>query len=297
MHGRPDDDSVRNSTKLPPAMTRHDRVLLTGGTGTLGTELVTLANERGNAPLRVLCRRPPPANVPPHQEWMQLDLLKDPLEPAVQGVRAVIHLASTKTASDRDETACRRLLAAAEAAGIAHFVVISIIGCDRIPLPFYATKLAIEAAVRASGVPWSIVRVSQFHSFVARLVESAATSPLPTPIIDDLRFQPVDEREVAERLLELALAEPLADAPEMAGPEILTLGEIASAWLSVTGRANTLVPVALAKLFESGAMSGQRAVLEGYRAAWNAPQGARTLGRVRFVEWLNRRRLAARSTA
>ena len=277
-------------------MTRHDRVLLTGGTGALGTELVSVVNERGIVPLRVLSRRTPPVHVPPHQEWMQLDLLKDPLEPAVQGVRAIIHLASSKTSTDRDETACRRLLAAAEAAFVLHFVHISIIGCDRIPHPFYATKMATEAAVRASRVPWSIVRVSQFHSFVARLVESAATSPLPTPIVHDLRFQPVDEREVAERLLDMALSESVGDAPEMAGPELLTLGEIASAWLGVTSRANTLVPVSLATLFEPGAMSSQRAVLEGYRAAWNTPQGARTLGRVPFVEWLERRRQAASSS-
>lgn len=275
-------------------MASNDRVLLTGGTGALGRELVSLLNERGTVPLRVLCRRARPADLPVHQEWSQLDLLKDALAPAVQGVRAVIHLASSKTATDQDEIACRRLLAAAEAANVAHFVVISIIGCDRIPLPFYATKLAIETAVRESRVPWSIVRVSQFHSFVERLVATAATLPIPTPIVHDLCFQPVDEREVAERLLEIALGEPLGDAPEIAGPELLRLGEIASTWLATTGRAATLVPVSVSALFESAATSDTwtRPVLEGYRDAWNAPRGARTLGRVRFEEWLRRRQSA-----
>jgi uncharacterized protein YbjT (DUF2867 family) len=269
-----------------------DRVLLTGRTGVLGREVVALANQRGNVPLRVLCRRARPTEVPEHQEWIQLDLLKDPLEPALHDVRAVLHLASSKTSTDQDERACRRLLAAAQAAGVAHIVVISIIGCDRIPLPFYATKLAIEAAVRAHHVPWSLVRVSQFHSFVERLVASPATLPLPMPIVHDLRFQPVDEREVAERLLEIALGDPLGDAPEIAGPEVLTLGEIASTWLALTGRVDTLVPVSVATLFDSpGATSDPRTrpVLEGYRAAWNTPQGARTLGRVRFGDWLGRR--------
>ena len=207
-------------------MTRRDSVLLTGGTGILGGELARVVGERGNIALRQVSRRAPSALVPPHEEWLQLDLLNDPLEPALHGMRAVIHLASSKTATDQDERACRRLLAAAQAAGVAHFVVISIIGCDRIPLPFYGTKLAIEAAVRASPVPWSIVRVSQFHSFVARLVELAAASPIPTPFIPELRFQPVDEREVAEQLLAIALGEPLGNAPEIAGPEVLTLAEI-----------------------------------------------------------------------
>lgn len=273
-------------------MAGHGRVLLTGGTGVLGREVVALAAERGDLPLRVLCRSARPAELPAHTDWVRLDLSKDALEPALQGVRAVIHLASSKSWSAEDEIACRRLLAAAEASGVAHFVAISIIGCDRIPHPFYATKLAIEAAVRENRVPWSIVRVAQFHSFVERLVATAASLPLPTPIVHDLRFQPVDEREVAERLLEIALGEPLGDAPEIAGPELLSLAEIASIWLAVTGRTDTLVPVSVSALFDSDAKSGAwtRPVLEGYRAAWNTPHGARTLGRVRFTEWLERRR-------
>lgn len=275
-------------------MAESGRVLLTGGTGVLGREVVALAAERGDLPLRVLCRSARPAELPALVEWVQLDLLKDALEPALQGVRSVIHLASSKTSSDQDEIACRRLLAAAEACGVAHFVAISIIGCDRIPLPFYATKRAIEAAVREHRVPWSIVRVAQFHSFVERLIATAASLPIPTPFVHDLRFQPVDEREVAERLLEIALGEPLGDAPEIAGPELLSLGEIAATWLALTGRANTLVPVSVASLFESGAAEGAwtRPVLEDYRAAWNTPHGARTLGKVRFAEWLARRRKA-----
>jgi uncharacterized protein YbjT (DUF2867 family) len=278
-------------------MTHRDSVLLTGATGILGSELASLVGERGNTALRLVSRKPPSALVPPHEEWLRLDLLKDALEPALNGVRAVIHLASSKTSTDQDERACRRLLAAAQATGVAHFVVISIIGCDRIPLPFYATKLAVEAAVRASPVPWSIVRVSQFHSFVARLVELSAASPLPTPFIHDLCFQPVDEREVAAELLAIALGEPLGNAPEIAGPELLSLGQIAATWCAITGRANRLVPVSVATLCESGGPSSAAAhpVLEGYRQAWNAPQGARTLGRVTFAEWL-KHRLAASST-
>jgi uncharacterized protein YbjT (DUF2867 family) len=276
-------------------MTQRDRILLTGGTGVLGRELASLVGERGSAPLRLVSRRARPAHVPPHHEWFQLDLLEDALEPAMQGVRAVIHLASSKTASDKDERVCRRLLAAAEATGVTHFIVISIIGCDRIPLPFYATKLAVEAAVRASSVPWSIVRVSQFHSFVARLIELAASSPLPTPFLQDLRFQPVDEREVAEQLLAIALGDALGDAPEIAGPELLSLGDIAATWFTVTGRASSLVPLSVASLFQSDTAAGvaARPVLEGYRQAWNTPRGAQTLGRVRFVEWLTRRQAAS----
>jgi uncharacterized protein YbjT (DUF2867 family) len=135
--------------------------------------------------------------------------------------------------------------------------------------------------------------VTQFHSFVERLVSTAATSPIPMPIISDLRFQPVDEREVADRLVDLALGPAVGMAPDMAGPEVLTLAEIAAAWLSVTRRPTTVVPITVGAL--SGVANSLRpepwvlGVLEGYREGWNTPRGERTLGRVRFVDWLQHR--------
>jgi uncharacterized protein YbjT (DUF2867 family) len=238
-------------------------------------------------------RRERPPDLEPAVEWSQADLVDGDLGPAVRGASAVVHLASEKGAGEADVTGTRRLLAAALLAGVRHAVVISIVGCDRIPLPFYGVKVQVEEAVRAGGVPWSIVRVTQFHSFVERLVAAAGALPIPTPIAADLRFQPVDEREVAERLVEIAQGPPLGQAPEIAGPEILTLGQIADAWLVATGRPATLVPVPLAALPPAAGppspAAWAAAVLEGYHEAWNTPQGPRTLGRVRFTDWMRSR--------
>lgn len=269
------------------------RVLVTGGTGNLGGHVVTALEERGVV-ARILSRRARPENAPAQREWAQVDLLDGELEAALRGVDAVIHLASGKAAGDADVAATRRLLAAVERAGTRHLVVVSIIGCDRIPLPFYETKQRIEQEVRAGRAPWSLVRVAQFHSFVERLVATAGTLPVPAPIVSDLRFQPVDEREVADTLVEIALGPPLGDAPEIAGPEVLTLGEIAATWLSVTGRTATMAPVSVATLLREDGGVLQPAhwvapVLEGYRAAWNTPHAARTLGRIPFADWLRRR--------
>jgi uncharacterized protein YbjT (DUF2867 family) len=162
-------------------------------------------------------------------------------------------------------------------------------------LPFYRSKARIEELTRASEVPWSIVRVAQFHSFVERLVATPAGLPIPAPIVADLRFQPVDEREVAERLVEIALGDPLGYAPEIAGPEILTLADIAATWLAQSDRPATLVPIPLdaIQLGASGAVATEPWVagtLEGYRAAANTPRGERTLGHVSFADWLRERR-------
>src|SRR5689334_13757012 len=200
------------------------RVLVTGGTGKVGARVVDALEGRGIVP-RVLSRRARPAQVPQLREWATADLVHDDLGAAMREVDVVVHLASEKGQGDADVIATERLLHAARAARIRHLVAISIVGCDRIPLPFYASKLAIEAAVRVAGVPWTVVRVTQFHSFVERLVASAATVPIPAPVFADLRFQPVDETEVADRFAEIALGPPLGDAPEMAGPQSRTLGE------------------------------------------------------------------------
>ncbi|MGH2467464.1 MAG: SDR family oxidoreductase, partial [Candidatus Limnocylindrales bacterium] len=199
-------------------------ILVTGATGTLGRQAVAQLAGRPDVVCRALSRRPQPAEPDRSVAWLAADLLGDPLEPVLDGVDAVIHLASGKGSGDEDVTATERLLEASKVAGVRHVVVISIIGCDRIPLPFYDSKRRIEALVEAAGAPSTVVRVAQFHSFVARLVSGPASLPLPSPIIADLRFQPIDEAEAAQFLVEVALGPPLGRAPELAGPEVLTLG-------------------------------------------------------------------------
>jgi uncharacterized protein YbjT (DUF2867 family) len=270
------------------------RVLVTGGTGNLGRHVVAALDARPGVVVRIVSRRERPSGTPARHEWATTELVEGDLDTAMSDVHAVIHLASEKGSGDADVVATRRLLRAANAKGIRHAVVISIVGCDRIPLPFYASKRAIEEAVRGGGVPWTIVRVAQFHSFVERLVSAAAASPIPTPVVADLRFQPVDEQEVADRLVDLALGRAVGDAPEIAGPEVLTLAEIAALWLSVNRRPATLVPVTVSALAGEVASplrpeSWALGVLERYREAWNTPRAERTLGRVRFVDWLRHR--------
>lgn len=267
------------------------KVLVTGATGILGRHVVAQLAGRAQVVCRALSRSGPPAEPDRSIQWRRGDLLTDPLEPLLDDIDALIHLASAKGSGDDDVAASARLLDAARTAGVAHAVVVSIIGCDRIALPFYDSKRRIEALVQGAGVPWTIVRVAQFHSFVARLVSAPAALPVPVPIFADLRFQSVDEAEAAAHLVEVALGPPLARAPDLAGPEVLTLGHAAALWFAATGKAPMLVPVPLAAiagqtLAEPRSAPWAIAVLAGYQAGWNTPQGERRLGRVTFAEWL-----------
>jgi len=270
------------------------RILVTGATGTLGREVVAGLDARGGIVVRHVSRRPQPDRLPESHEWRTADLESSGLSAVVDGCDALIHLASGKGDGQADVVATRRLLETAADVGVRHAVVISIIGCDLIPLPFYASKMAIEAEVRSSAAPWSIVRVAQFHSFVERLVSGTGLLPIPSPIVADLRFQSVDEREAADALIDVALGAPLGDAPEVAGPRVQTLGEIADQWLTVTGRPASLIPITLDELMASRADQPAPVpwafdVLAGYRAADNTPRGDRILGSVDFADWLRRR--------
>ena len=277
------------------SITSPRRILVTGATGTLGRHAVAQVAARPGLVCRALRRSAPPTSLEPTGtpvEWRRADLLTDPLGPLLEGVEAVIHLASGKGDGDGDVAATGRLLEASRAAGVRHLVVISIIGCDRIPLPFYASKMRIEALLEAGGVPWSIVRVAQFHSFVARLVAIPDGLAIPSPIVGDLQFQPIDEAEAAEFLVDIALDHPLGRAPELAGPEVLTLAQATERWLAASGRPAKLVAVPLSSVAAAGHVQALAPwtldVLAGYQAGLNTPHGERRLGRVTFAEWLGR---------
>ena len=114
-----------------------------------------------------------------------------------------------------------RLLRAAEEAGVRHHVGISIIGVDRVGIRYYKAKVAQEDLIRRSGVPWTIVRATQFHPYLAQDVRDEREGAhralsLKFPV------QPVDPREVGRVLAETAEAEPLQGITQFAGPEVLS---------------------------------------------------------------------------
>lgn len=219
------------------------RVLITGGTGVLGRELVRRLVARGYT-VRVSSRRPP-AEAQPASEWAQADLETGAgLAEAVAGVQVILHCASSPFRRTRqvDVEGTQRLVQAARAAGVQHFVYISIVGVNRIPFAYYQHKLAAERIVESAGAPFTILRATQFHTLLDGWLTAANRLPLlflPT----DLRFQLVDAGEVADRLCEMVAAGPVGRAPDMGGPEILTLGEIARAWLEARGLRKPVISV------------------------------------------------------
>jgi uncharacterized protein YbjT (DUF2867 family) len=203
-------------------------VLVTGASGTLGSAVVPRLVKEGYD-VRPTSRSPRPG-------WVVADLGSGAgLTEAVRGVDAIVHLASSPIRPGRtDVEGTRRLLAAAAAAGVRHVLYISIAGVDRVPFRYYRAKLETEEVVRASGVPFTILRATQFHPFADMLL--AASSRLGPVITDpDWLVQPVAVEDVAERIADL-LAEPAEGATsEFGGPEVLRVGDAARTWLAARG--------------------------------------------------------------
>jgi uncharacterized protein YbjT (DUF2867 family) len=142
----------------------------------------------------------------------------------------------------------RRLLAAEAQAGVGHHVGISIVGCDRVPMAYYKVKVAQEEAIASGPVPWSLLRASQFHSLLDWVFAGAARfRVLPT---GSARMQPIDAAIVARCLAGVAHEEPAGRLPDIAGPEILRLTELARAWRNAKGR--RLLPLRIPMIGKAG---------------------------------------------
>lgn len=241
-------------------------LLITGGTGTLGRPAVAALRTRGLEP-RILSRRPGPGHV-------VVDLQSGSgLPEALAGVETVLHLATNRRS---DARATQNLSQAARSAGVQHLVYLSIVGVDAVPLGYYRSKLACEQLVAASGVPYTIVRATQFHDFVGGFF--AAQRRLPRLITLDAPFQPIDTSAVAERLVSLVDAAP-ADGrvDDLGGPEVLPMAELARQWLVPRGSA----PEAAARRVVEWHAPGK--LVAAYRA------GLHTTGvpgpGIRFADW------------
>ncbi|SCE86639.1 Uncharacterized conserved protein YbjT, contains NAD(P)-binding and DUF2867 domains [Micromonospora coriariae] len=218
------------------------RVLVTGASGRLGHAVLARLRDDGIR-VRAASRRPRTGG---EVEWVVTDLATgEGLTEAVAGVDAVLHLASApqgRRTYQVDVLGTRRLVVAAGAAGVQHLVYVSIVGVDRVPIPYYRHKLAAEQVVAAGPVPWSVLRATQFPQF---LDDMLAASARLGPVIGDraVLAQPVDTGEVAARLAARLVAGPLGGIEEYGGPQVLRFDEAVRAWQKARGSRRPLLPV------------------------------------------------------
>jgi uncharacterized protein YbjT (DUF2867 family) len=221
-------------------------ILVTGGTGTLGRQVVPRLRNAGRD-VRLLSRHGGAAE--DGIRYLTGDLATGQgIEPAVDGVETIVHLAGTNRG---DEVKARNLVRAASQAGVRHLVFISVVGADRIPVTsridramfgYFASKRAAEQVIAGSGMGWTTLRATQFHDLALLTVRQLARLPV-VPVPAGWRFQPIDAGEVAARLVELALGAPAGLVADVGGPRIYELAELVRSYLRATHRHRPILPV------------------------------------------------------
>lgn len=266
------------------------RAAVFGGTGDLGGHVVAELAARGEEVV-VVSRNPPASGTPAalalgeRVVHRRADVHSGAgLVEALDGVEVVVN--AVGDARGRREVlvdGTRRLLEAERAAGVGHHVAISIVGCDRSPIGYHRVTYEQERLVADGSVPFSTLRATQFHGLLKR-VFAAAGRIRGVPTGSGL-LQPIDSAVVARRLADAAQAAPAGRLPDVAGPRVQTVGELADAWRAHTGRRLLSLPIpgvgGVGRVLREGTICNREAAADGPT----------------FAEWLAGDRAGVRASA
>src|SRR5438876_1295643 len=245
------------------------KIVVIGGTGLIGTKLVNNLRPRGQE----VVAASPSSGVNP--------FTGEGLSEALTGAQVVVDVANAPSWEDKAvleffETAGRNLLAAEAAAGVSHHVALSIVGADRLPASGYLrAKVAQENVIKASKVPFTIVRSTQFFEFAKGIAQSGTEGQ--TVRLSPGLMQPIAADDVAAALTDVAVAEPLNGTVEVAGPERIRMDEFARRFLSATRDPRKVTTDVHAPYF--GTELNDQSLTPGDNVR---------LGPTRFEEWLSR---------
>lgn len=217
------------------------KVVVIGGTGLIGSKLVALLRRRGE---EVLAASP---------DSGVNTITGEGLAAALAGVQVVVDVANSPSFEDTAvmhffETSGRNLLAAEAVAGVRHHVALSVVGTDRLQQSgYFRAKMAQEKLIKASGIPYTILRSTQFFEFMGRIAESG--SEAGTVHVAPVLVQPILSDDVATALADITQAPPVNSTVEVAGPEKFRLDELVGRVLSANHDARKVVADARARYF------------------------------------------------
>jgi uncharacterized protein YbjT (DUF2867 family) len=245
------------------------KIVVIGGTGLIGSKVVERLRGKGHEVIAAS----PSSGVN--------TVTGEGVAAAVRGAHVVVDVANAPSFEDKAvmeffQTAGRNLLAAEKAAGVRHHLALSIVGTDRIPESGYLrAKAAQEALIRASGIPYTILRSTQFFEFLKAIAEGGIQANVIH--LSPALVQPIAASDTAAALADLALEPPRNAIVEVAGPESGPLDEFARKRLHAAGDERLIVADPQAKYF--GAILNDKSL---------RPDGQPLLGPTRFDDWLHR---------
>jgi|SRR5580692_6595079 uncharacterized protein YbjT (DUF2867 family) len=244
------------------------KIVVIGGTGLIGSKTVAILRQGGHE----VVAASPKSGVN--------SITGEGLKEAMAGAQVVIDLANSPSFEDRAVleffgTSGRNLLAAEAAASVRHHVVLSIVAIDRTDNGYFRAKLAQEKLIVASGIPYTIIRATQFMEFLGGIADTSADGNVVR--LPPVLFQPIAADDVAAVVAEVALAPPRNGVVEIAGPERATFNEIVARYLKAVGDPREVVRDPEARYF--GGRVEERSLV---------PLAEARLGRIGLDEWLRR---------
>lgn len=215
-------------------------ILVTGATGNLGKHLCVLLEAAG---LEYITTTRNKSMANDKQVFLDLKTGEGIIE-ACQNKKTIFHLASgTKKANRQTEVdSVKQFMDVAKKNGLEHFIFISIVGIEKVPVKYYKYKVEAENIIKDSGVPYTILRATQFHEFIENMLNGFLKYKIGFLPLKG-KNQPVETKLVAQKLLDIYKAGPVNGTVELGGPEVLTFKEMATAWQAYTGKKKIIIPV------------------------------------------------------
>ena len=245
------------------------KIVVIGGNGLIGSKTVARLRAKGH---EVVAASP---------NTGVNTITGEGLTEALSGAQVVLDLANSPSFEDKAvleffETAGRNLLAAEAVAGVKHHIALSVVGTDRLPESGYLrAKLAQENLIKASSIPYTIVRSTQFFEFAGAIAQSGAAGQ--SIRLSPALFQPIMSDDVADAMTDAALGAPVNGIIEIAGPERIPLDDFVRRYLAATKDPRTVIADTRARYF--GTELNDKSLTPG-----NNPR----LGAIRFEDWLSR---------
>jgi uncharacterized protein YbjT (DUF2867 family) len=250
------------------------KIVVIGGTGLIGSKVVAILKQKGH---EVLAAAP---------NTGVNTITGEGLKDAMAGTQVVIDVANSPSFEDKavlqffETSGCNLLAAEAAAGGVRHHVALSIVGDDRSDNGYFRAKVAQEKLIETSGIPYTIIRSTQFLEFLRAIAASSADGNIIR--ISPGLFQPIAADDVAAVVADVALAAPRNGIVEIAGPERAPFNEIVARYLKAAGDPRKVVSDPEARYY--GSLVEERSLV---------PLGEARLGRIGFDEWLRRSQAAA----
>ena len=249
-------------------MKKNIRIVVIGGSGLIGKKLVNNLRQRGHEV------------VPASPSSGVNTFTGEGLAEALKGAQVVVDVSNAPSWEDKAvleffETSGRNLLAAEAAAGVKHHVALSVVGTERLLASgYFRAKMAQEKLIKASPIPYTIVRATQFFEFVGGIAQFATEGAIVR--VPPVLMQPIVSDDVAAALADVALSEPFNGMIEIAGPEQIRQDELVRQFLSATHDARKLITDPKARYY--GIEVNDQSLVPGHNPR---------LGSTHFAEWLS----------